>query len=85
MIEFSHTVTNPDGIHARPARELVRKAKEFADTITLVKGEEQCDMKRLLAVMTLSVKQGDTIRILTEGAKEQETAAVLEAYIKEHI
>ena len=85
MKEFSYTVTNPDGIHARPARELVRKAKEFADNITLVKGDKECDMKRLLAVMTLVVKQGDVVMVRTEGANEVQTAAALEAYMKEYI
>lgn len=85
MKEFSYTVTNPDGIHARPARELVRKAKEYSDRITLMKGEAQCDMKRLLAVMTMGIKQGDTVRVQAEGERETDTAAALEAYMKEHI
>ena len=37
MKEFKYTITDPEGIHARPAGELVKAAKEFASTIKLNK------------------------------------------------
>ena len=37
MKEFKYVITDPEGIHARPAGELVKAAKEFAANITLTK------------------------------------------------
>ena len=37
MKEFKYTITDPEGIHARPAGELVKVCKEFACKITLTK------------------------------------------------
>ena len=35
MKEFKYTITDPEGIHARPAGELVKAAKQFTSTIRL--------------------------------------------------
>ena len=35
MKEFKYTITDPEGIHARPAGELVKAAKQFTSTIKL--------------------------------------------------
>ena len=37
MKEFKYTITDPEGIHARPAGELVKAAKQFTSTIKLAK------------------------------------------------
>ena len=37
MKEFKYVITDPEGIHARPAGELVKAAKEFQSAITLTK------------------------------------------------
>ena len=37
MKEFQYTITDPEGIHARPAGELVKAAKAFTSSIKIVK------------------------------------------------
>ena len=37
MKEFTYTITDPEGIHARPAGELVKAAKAFESAIKLNK------------------------------------------------
>lgn len=44
MKEFTYTITDPVGIHARPAGQLVKAAKEFASTATLFCGELGADI-----------------------------------------
>ena len=42
MKEFQYTITDPEGIHARPAGELVKAAKAFTSSIKIVKdGKEE--------------------------------------------
>lgn len=43
------------------------------------------DAKLIFHVLTLSVKAGQEVEILVEGEKEQEEAAALETFIREHI
>ena len=86
MREFEFVVTDPVGIHARPAGNLVKKKKKYAGSkITLTKGEKTVDALRLMAVMGLGVKQGDTVTFRIDGGDEETVAAELEAYLKENL
>lgn len=83
MKEFTFTVTDPLGIHARPAGILVKEAKKFSSKITVFKGAAKCDMTKLLALMGLAVKQNDTIRVVVEGEDEEACAAAVKAFLEE--
>ena len=83
MKEFNYTITDPNGIHARPAGLLVKQLKTFASAVTIFKGDKNVDMKKLLALMGLGVKQGDTVTIKVEGEDEGACAAALEKFLKE--
>ena len=67
MKEFQYTVKDACGIHARPAGLLVKVAKGFASTATLEKDGKSCDMRKLMALMGMGVKQGDTVTVQVEG------------------
>ncbi len=84
MKEFSYTIKDPNGIHARPAGVHVKEAKTFASTITVLKGEKSCDMKKILALMGMGIKQGDTISVRVEGADEDACAAAVAQALAEN-
>ena len=52
MKEFKYTITDPEGIHARPAGELVKVCKEFACKITLTKDGKTADCKKIFGLMS---------------------------------
>ena len=86
MKEFEFVVTDPVGIHARPAGNLVRQLKKYGGTkISLTKGEKTVDGLRLMAVMGLGVRQGDTVKFRVDGGDEEAVAADLQAYLKENL
>ncbi len=86
MKEFEYVVTDPVGIHARPAGNLVKEIKKYTESkISLTKGEKTVDGLRLMAVMGLGVKQGDTVKFTVEGGDEEAVAAALETYVKENL
>ncbi len=86
MKEFEFVVTDPVGIHARPAGNLVRQLKKYEGTkISLTKGEKTVDGLRLMAVMGLGVRQGDTVKFRVDGGDEEAVAADLQAYLKENL
>jgi phosphotransferase system HPr (HPr) family protein len=70
MKEFTFTISDPNGIHARPAGILVEKMLTFASTVTIVRGDKSCDGKKLFALMKLRVKNGETVVLKAEGADE---------------
>ena len=47
MKEFQYTITDPEGIHARPAGELVKAAKAFTSSIKIVKDGKEGDCKKI--------------------------------------
>ena len=61
MKEFQYTVKDACGIHARPAGLLVKTVKGFASSATLEKDGKSCDMRKLMALMGMGVKQGETL------------------------
>ncbi|MCB5702164.1 HPr family phosphocarrier protein [Megasphaera elsdenii] len=84
MKEFEFVVTDPQGIHARPAGLLVKEAKKFESNISVFKGARKGDLKKIFTVMALGVKQGETIKVQVEGADEEQAASAVEAFLKEN-
>lgn len=83
MKEFNFTVSDPDGIHARPAGLLVKAAKAYTSNITVFAGDKNADMKKLLALMALGIKQGQSIIVKVEGEDEDAAAEAVEKFLKE--
>ena len=85
MKEFSYTITDPEGMHARPAGLLVKKANEYNCSVTLKSGEKTADAKRIFAVMGLGIKQGQQVSFQLEGEEEDKAAKELEVFMKENL
>lgn len=85
MKEFCYTITDPEGIHARPAGEFVKEAKKFASEVKIVKGEKSADAKKIFGLMSLGVRQGEEILVQIEGTDEEEAATGLEKFLKENL
>ncbi len=84
MKEFTYTITDPSGIHARPAGVLVKETKKFASSVTVIKGEKSCDMKALMKLMGMGIRQGDTITVRVEGEDEDVCASAIEKNLHEN-
>ena len=80
MKEFKYVVTDAEGIHARPAGLLVKKAGEFTSSVTIAKGDKSADAKRIFGVKT-----GEEVTITADGADEDAAIAELEAFFKENL
>ncbi len=71
MKSFSYTIKDAQGIHARPAGILVKKAAGFNCAITITKGEKKGDLKKVFSVMGLAAKCGDEIIVCFDGEDEE--------------
>ena len=85
MKEFQYTVKDACGIHARPAGLLVKLAKKYSSKVTLEKNGKTCDMRKLMAVMGLGIKQGETITVTVEGEDETVAAEEIAAFLNENV
>ncbi|MCR4716542.1 MAG: HPr family phosphocarrier protein [Lachnospiraceae bacterium] len=85
MKTFDYTITDEVGIHARPAGILVKEAKNYASKILIAKGEKKAEATKLMAIMSLGVKKGDTITVTVEGDDEDACAPAIESFFKENL
>ena len=79
MKEFKYVITDPEGIHARPAGVLVKEAKNFTSECTITKDGKTKKLTQLMMLMSLGVKQGDTVTVSAEGADEGAAIEALKA------
>jgi len=80
MKSFTYVIKDEIGIHARPAGLLVKEAKKYESTITIVKGDKSAVATKLMAIMALGVKNGEEITVNVEGADEDAAAAGIEEF-----
>jgi len=85
MKQFTYTIKDENGIHARPAGLLAKEAQKFTSVINLTANDRSVSIRKLLALMGMGVKQGDEIMITAEGADENEAIAILEAFMKKNL
>lgn len=66
------TVQNRVGLHARPATFFIQKANEYKSSIWVEKEDRRVNAKSLLGVLSLGIIGGTAIRIIADGADEQD-------------
>ena len=65
-------VQNQVGLHARPATFFIQKANEYKSSIWVEKDERRVNAKSLRGVLSLGIVGGTTIRIIADGADEEQ-------------
>lgn len=86
MKSFDYIITDPVGIHARPAGILVKEVKNYKDsTITLAKGDKSVNLLKLMALMQMGIKQGDKVTVSVEGGDEEAVCAKIEEFFKANL
>ncbi|MDE7445085.1 MAG: HPr family phosphocarrier protein [Lachnospiraceae bacterium] len=71
MKRFEYVIKDEVGIHARPAGLLVKEAKKYESKITISKEGKSAEATKLMAVMGLGVKCGQTVQVTVEGTDEE--------------
>lgn len=85
MKEFKYVLKDAEGIHARPAGELVKVAKEYASAVSIIKDGKKADAKKIFGIMGLGAKQGMEITIQADGADEDAAIAALSAFLEANL
>jgi phosphotransferase system HPr (HPr) family protein len=77
-------IHNPSGLHARPATLFSEAAAGFESTITvenLTRGKAAVDAKSILMLLTAGVARDHRIRLVADGADEDDAIARLSELI----
>ncbi|MBR1852709.1 MAG: HPr family phosphocarrier protein [Lachnospiraceae bacterium] len=85
MKTFSYTIKDAVGIHARPAGLLAKLAKTFTSTVTLEKDGKSVNVTKLMMLMGMGIKCGDTVNFTVEGEDEEAAAKAIEDFMKENL
>jgi len=80
--EFTYTIKDPNGIHARPAGDFVKELQKFQSAVTVTREDKSADGKKLFALMKLRVKCGDTITVKADGPDAEAAAAAAKAFLE---
>ncbi len=67
MIERSVQIVNKNGLHARPAAEIVKISSRFKSEITLGRDDLEVNGKSIMGVMMLAAECGATLRLTADG------------------
>lgn len=85
MRQFQYTITDPVGIHARPAGLLVKATKALDSTVTVEKDGRSAAATKLMALMGLGIKGGDTVTVSVEGGDEQASLTAMEQFFRDNL
>ena len=86
MKQFTYTITDPVGIHARPAGLLVKAIKTLDSAVSISKADgKSAAGTKLMALMGLGIKQDETVHITVEGGNEAANVAFLEQFFKDNL
>ena len=86
MKSFEYTITDPVGIHARPAGLLAKLAKPYVETtITITKGDKSVKASQLMKIMSLAAKNGDEVTVTVEGPEEDAAFEAVKSFFEANL
>ena len=78
-------ITNPTGLHLRPAGNLCKEAMKFKSHITFDYDGNIANAKSVLSVLGACIKSGDEITLMCEGEDEAEALSHLTDFITQKL
>lgn len=85
MKKFEYVIKDEIGIHARPAGMLAKETKKYESKIVIRKDGKAAEATKLMAVMGLAVKCGNTVEVEVEGADEDAAFEAVKAFFEANL
>ena len=82
MVSQTVTITNPTGLHLRPAGNLCKEAMKFKCHVTFGYRGNTANAKSVLSVLGACIKNGDEITLQCDGEDEEEALKTLVAFVE---
>jgi phosphocarrier protein HPr len=77
MAERSVQIVNKNGLHARPAAEIVKAASKFTADITITRDDLEVNGKSIMGVMMLAAEYGSTVMLRATGPDAEQAIDAL--------
>ena len=81
MVERTVQILNKNGLHARPAAEIVKLAAKYTSEITISRDGTEVNGKSIMGVMMLAAECGASVRLRAEGADAEQAVNALATLI----
>ena len=75
--ERTVTIVNKNGLHARPAAEIVKTAARFKSDIVLVRDDLEVNGKSIMGVMMLAAEFGSSLTLRARGADAEQAVEAI--------
>lgn len=82
MVRQKVTITNPTGLHLRPAGIFHSIANGFECKVEFEHGYSRANAKSILSVLGACVKRGDEIELICDGKDEEEALKAMVEAVK---
>jgi phosphocarrier protein len=84
MQEIKYRIDDEMGLHARPAGLLVKLVAKYKSDIQLGTPAKMVNAKRIIGVMSLTLKQGNEMTMTFNGEDEGEAVSAVKAFLEEN-
>lgn len=85
MKSFTYTITDPVGMHARPASMLSKEIKKYQSNVTITKDGKTLDAGKVMMLMSMAIKCGDEVYVEVTGDDEEVAVAAVEEFFKANL
>ncbi len=72
MVSQKVRITNPTGLHLRPAGIFCNLASSYKCSVHFQYGDNEANAKSVLSVLGACIKEGDEITLICDGEGEEE-------------
>ncbi len=81
MVERTVQILNKNGLHARPAAEIVKLAAKYKSEITISRDGTEVNGKSIMGVMMLAAECGASIVLRAKGEDAEQAVDAIAALI----
>ena len=85
MKSFQYVIKEELCLHARPAGLLAKEAINFGSEITITKDDKTVACTKLMAMMGMCVKKGDTVTVAVNGEDEDAAFAAIKNFFETNL
>ncbi|PKM57356.1 MAG: HPr family phosphocarrier protein [Firmicutes bacterium HGW-Firmicutes-3] len=79
---FTIRVPFEEGLHARPASQLVKVCQSAKSDIKITKGTTEVNPKSILGILTLGARYNDTLTMEISGEDEDEVVRNIKKFLE---
>lgn len=80
MIETTVVVKHEKGLDGRPIALLVQEASQYSSRIYIEMQNKKINAKSIMGMMSLSLVEGDTLKVVTDGEDEVKAAEGIKTF-----